>query len=89
MAKRSRARQKDDDYSEAAVKKTKTRAPRIEWTAKDEAALKFALSIHGTSYSAIQKEYFPGLRAKEVQNKVHNNPELREVANALRQHTRS
>jgi len=89
MAKRSRPQQKDEDYSEATGKKTKTRAPRIEWTAKDEAALKFALGIHGTSYSAIQKEYFPGLRAKDVQNKVHNNPELREVANALHQHIRS
>jgi len=81
MAKRGRPKNQtvDSEYVEPAAKKTKTRAPRVEWTAKDEAALKFGLKVHGASYSAIQKEYFPALKPKDIQNKVRNNEELRAV----------
>jgi len=40
----------------------------------------FVITLHGTSYSTIQKEYFPDVTAKELQNKVQNSKTLRTAA---------
>jgi len=52
--KRGRPPKPRDDDEAPAVKKPKTKASSFEWMAKDEAALKHALSIYGTSKQSTE-----------------------------------
>ncbi len=47
------------------------------FTPTDDGALTTALKEYGRAWSTIQKEYFPQLKAKQIQNHVMNNEKLK------------
>jgi hypothetical protein len=64
------------------------RLPGHKFTSVDEACVANALKVHGNSYSKIQKQHYPHLKPKDIQNYVMRTESLKEIAEQVHENVR-